>query len=202
MYARLFHSEAAAPTRANLVSLILRVVLAVIFLFHGLDKIVRHDGGTTWVNAMYARMPAQPSAKPEADRAQIELIPESMTFLGTQLAVSWGEFLGGLALLAGMLTRLASLGLILIQIGAVVLVTAPRGFALDVGGGSEYNLALIAMCLSLVVLGAGSWSVDAQLLEQRRKASHARTHPATLPVAGPHGTPTESAESLTPGAAS
>lgn len=201
MYARLFHSEAAAPTRANLVSMILRISLAVIFLFHGLDKIIRHEGGTSWVNAMYGRLPANTDAKVAADREKADQIPTSMTFMGTQLAVAWGEFLAGLALAIGMLTRLASVGLILIQIGALVLVTAPRGFTLETGGGSEYNIALIAMCLALVILGAGKWSVDAVLLEQRRKA-HAARHPLLAPVSGPHGNPGTPAQSLTPGAMS
>ena len=45
MYATLFRSESAAPTRMNLAALILRVSLAVVFLFHGLDKIVHGEGG-------------------------------------------------------------------------------------------------------------------------------------------------------------
>jgi uncharacterized membrane protein YphA (DoxX/SURF4 family) len=28
------------------------------------------------------------------------------------------------------------------------------------GGGYEYNLALIAMCLALVVMGGGTWALD------------------------------------------
>ena len=63
------------------------------------------------------------------------MVPESFTFSGIQFLVAWGEFLGGLALAIGMLTRLASLGLILIQLGAIYLVTAPRGFSFERGGG-------------------------------------------------------------------
>lgn len=202
MYARLFQSEAAAPTRANLVSVILRLALAVIFLFHGLDKIVNGSGGAGWVNRVYGSLPETTDLKGANQRTQADQIPTSMTFMGTQLAVAWGEFLGGLALAAGMLTRLAALGLIIIQIGAVVLVTAPRGFVFAKGGGYEYNMALIAMCLALLILGAGKWSVDALLLAQRRKASRKAVHPATPVLAGPHVPPSEPVEQLTPGTTS
>lgn len=195
MYARLFHSEAAAPTRANLVAGILRATLAVVFLFHGLDKIIHHDGGTTWVNDAYGRRATNIDLKPEDQRTQVEeQLPVSMTFVGTQLAVAWGEFLGGLALAAGMLTRLAALGLILIQIGAVILVTAPRGFQFERGGGYEYNFVLIAACLSLVILGAGQWSVDEMLMKQRRKATQAKSQPAPMPSVSPSSTAAEPAQ--------
>jgi len=168
MYTTLFRSEASLPTRMNLASLILRLSLAGIFLYHGLDKIINHDGGTDWVNQMYLGMPEMPSGKAEGQRVMPPQAPTTLTFMGTEVAVAWGEFLGGLALAAGLLTRLAALGMIVIQVGAVILVTAPHRFALRGGGyESEYNLALIVMCLVLICLGAGQWSVD-RLLTRRR----------------------------------
>jgi putative oxidoreductase len=201
MYAVLFHSEAAAPARANLAAIILRLSLALTFLFHGLDKIVHGFGGTAWVNEMYAKQPGNPSQKPDDQRKQLEEMPTSLRFMGTQLAVAWGEFLGGLALLVGMLARVAALGLILIQIGAVILVTAPHGFNLS-SGGYEYNLALIAMCLALIVLGAGRWSVDWALARRRLQSVPAAASSASLPVAGPHRSISEPAEQVAPGATS
>lgn len=174
----------AAQNRINLVALILRVGLAVIFLYHGLDKIINGTVGTTWVGQMYEHRPEQ--------------VPASLTFTGTQLAVAWGEFLGGIALLIGLLTRLAAVGLIIIQVGAVCLVTAPRGFSFDKGGGYEYNLALLAMCLALVILGAGVWSVDEMLARQRRQ-SRQRAAVTTPPLAGPHGASGQPVEQVTPG---
>jgi putative oxidoreductase len=170
MYTTLFRSEASLPIRMNLASLVLRLSLAVIFLYHGLDKIITHDGGTDWVNQIYLRMPEMPSSKAESERVMPPQAPTSLAFMGTELAVAWGEFLGGLALVAGLLTRLAALGMIVIQAGAVILVTAPHRFALR-GGGYEYefNLALIVMCLSLIFLGAGKWSVDWLLTQRRTK---------------------------------
>lgn len=201
MYATLLHSEAAAPERANWAAVILRLSLAATFLFHGLDKIINGYGGTAWVNNMYAQKPDNPSQRREAHRAQMQEIPTSLRFMGTQLAVSWGEFLGGLTLLAGMLTRLAALGLIIIQIGAVILVTAPHGFNLTTGG-YEYNLALIAMCLALLVLGAGQWSVDSALTRRHVKRVTAAATPEPLPLGGPHRAIGEPAEQIAPGATS
>jgi putative oxidoreductase len=94
-----------------------------------------------------------------------------------QLLVAWGELLGGIALLLGILTRWAALGLIIIQIGAIYMVTWAQGFSSLQGGGYGYNVALIAMLLALVLLGGGAYAVD-RLLPWGRKA--AAREPATM----------------------
>jgi len=199
MFHTLFHSDPSSPTRANLVALILRLGLAVIFLFHGLDKIVKGDGGADWVTQMYAGQPLTTVMKPEDERSQTIQVPASLTFASTQAAVAWGEFLGGLALALGLLTRVAAFGLIIIQIGAICLVTYPRGFRFDRGGGYEYNLALVAMCLALLILGPGRWSVDALVTRRRRKAVGESA--AAPPLAGPHAAPGRPMEQLASGPA-
>jgi uncharacterized membrane protein YphA (DoxX/SURF4 family) len=98
-------------------------------------------------------------------------IPEALSYPGFQFAVAWGELLGGLALLVGVLTRLASAGLILIMIGAVYTMTQAKLFTEVTGAGFEYNLAIVAMCLVLILTGAGPLSID-HWLAARRKASH------------------------------
>ncbi len=103
MFSNLFRFHAASQDKDNVVALILRIGLAVIFLYHGLEKIITGSVGTTWIHQMNEKGPY--------------MVPESLTFSGIQLLVAWGEFLGGLALAIGMLTRLASVGLILIQLG-------------------------------------------------------------------------------------
>ncbi|HEY7308466.1 MAG TPA: DoxX family protein [Gemmataceae bacterium] len=197
MFHTLFHADPSSPTRASMVALILRVGLAVIFLFHGLDKIITGDGGANWVTQMYARMPEETRAKPEAERSQALQVPATLTFAGTQAAVAWGEFLCGLALALGLLTRVAALGLIVIQVGAIWLVTAPRGFRFERGGGYEYNLALLAMCLALLILGPGIWSLDAFLTRRRKKAGVESA--AAPPLSGPHATPGRPMEQLASG---
>lgn len=202
MYVTLFRSEAAAATRTNLTALILRLSLAAIFLFHGVDKIVRGSGGGAWVTEMYGRIPTLYESKAEREGELHKQPPESLTFAGTQLAVAWGEFLGGLALAIGLLTRLAAVGQIIIQAGAVVLVTAPRGFSHLGGGGYEYNLLLIAVCLAVIVLGPGRWSIDWMLVQRRAKYAHRTPAAAPLPVSQPHTVPSEATGQAVPGARS
>jgi uncharacterized membrane protein YphA (DoxX/SURF4 family) len=112
-------------------------------------------------------------------------LPAALEYSAAQMAVAWGELLGGVALLLGALTRLAAAGVIIIQLGAVYTVTAYKGFASPrVGGaGYDYNIALLAMCLALIVLGAGALSVDHWLAE-RRTRHKARVAAGAQPVAG------------------
>jgi len=99
--------------------------------------------------------------------AQEDRVPEEARMelgAGVQVAVAWGELLGGIALVLGLFTRLSALGALIIQAGAIATVTWARGFAGAQGGGYEYNLALIAICLALVISGGGRLSVDRLLL--------------------------------------
>jgi len=181
----------------TLVPLILRLALGVVFVYHGLGKVTpENDWGASWAVNLFNRQARPPEEVIErieelkeenkykltdAQVAQIQQhirkkyleaspkLPETLTFHGVQLAVAWGELVGGFAMLLGLLTRLAALGLLVIQVGAVYLVTAEKGFSFARGGGYEYNLVLLAMCLALVLMGGGALSVD-RLLTLRRKA--------------------------------
>ena len=76
------------------------------------------------------------------------------------------EFLGGVALIVGFLARPAALGLIVVMLVAVSKVHVQHGFFLNwnmtpgKGHGWEFNLALIAMALAILIGGAGMLSVD------------------------------------------
>jgi uncharacterized membrane protein YphA (DoxX/SURF4 family) len=94
-------------------------------------------------------------------------LPDSLSTHAAQLAVAWAELLGGVALLLGLFTRLASVAEIAIQLGAIWLVTFDRGFTIRGGGGYEYNLALVAMCVALVAIGGGAWALDAILARRK-----------------------------------
>ncbi len=86
-----------------------------------------------------------------------------------QLAVAWGELIGGIALAVGFLTRLAALGIIAIMAGAIALVHGPHGFSLPMG--YEYNFAIICMCLCLVLGGPGPFAVDRVFRLRRQTAT-------------------------------
>jgi uncharacterized membrane protein YphA (DoxX/SURF4 family) len=125
----MFHHLAAE----TLSPLLLRLALAAVFLFHGLDMVQpEKDYGTNWNEDM----------------------PKPL-----QAAVAWGEVLGGAAMALGFLTRLAALGLAGIMVGAIVTVHAANGFSI-IKGGYEYNAVLITMCVVLMLTGGGKVAVD------------------------------------------
>lgn len=69
------------------------------------------------------------------------------------------EFLGGLALVAGLLTRLAGFGLAVTMLGAIGLVHVAGGFFAP--NGLEFPLSLFAAAAALAFTGAGRYSADA-----------------------------------------
>src|SRR5262245_52432909 len=112
-----------------LVPLVLRFGLAVIFIYHGVEK-VGASGGTAW------HQPPDPSAEPQP--------------VILQLLVAWGELLGGLAVAVGFLTRLAAAGLSVIMIGAIVTVHGEHGFAGPMG--YEHNFAILVICAAPILI--------------------------------------------------
>lgn len=127
--------------------LLVRVVMGVAFILHGWPKI---QNPTTWMNAMGG-----------------EGIP---SFL--QALAALAEFGGGIALVLGLLTPLAALGILCQMLGALFLVHFPRGDPFVTGGGPNYELPLIYLVLAilLIVVGPGRWSLDALLFGRNRVA--------------------------------
>ncbi len=148
-------AHALRPTAAPLV---LRVGLAVIVLYHGSLKLLVTHGGIGWDN---------------------HLAP------AIQVAVAWTEVIAGVLLVLGLLARLAALALAVIQVGAIILVTGTHGFGLNRGVGagpdanafdftqvgSEYNFAIIVMCITVMILGSGQVSLSHLILGRRKPAS-------------------------------
>lgn len=75
--------------------------------------------------------------------------------------VTFMELLGGAALIAGALTRLAALGLSITMLGAIGFVHLGNGFFLPEG--IEFALTMLGFAATLMFTGAGGWSVDAIL---------------------------------------
>jgi putative oxidoreductase len=116
---------------------IVRVITGIVFTAHGYQKLFVY--GIAGVQKAFTTMGA----------------PMPMV---TAPLVGGLEFFGGLALVAGLLTRLVGLGLAIDMLGAIVLVHHSKGFFLPMG--YEFVLLLLVLSLSLVVGGSGSYSVD------------------------------------------
>jgi putative oxidoreductase len=75
------------------------------------------------------------------------------------------ETLAPIAIILGLLTRLAALGLAFDMLGAIAFVHFKNGFFNPMG--FEFPLSLLVMHLVLVLAGAGDYSVDAAIRRRR-----------------------------------
>ena len=127
--------------------LVVRVILGVIFFAHGAQKVFGWFGGRglSETIAGFRQMGIPPAAT---------------------VTAACIECFGGLAMIVGLLVRPAALGLIAVMFVAIKKVHARNGFFLNWsqvpgrGHGYEFNLALIAMALSILIGGAGVLSID------------------------------------------
>jgi putative oxidoreductase len=101
-------------------------------------------------------------------------VPAAMRYfdgLGVPHPFAWlaiiAEFCGGLGLMIGMLSRIASFGVGCTMIVAVYLRHLPYGYLMNWHGGLpfgtegyEYHTLAIGMALAVLIEGAGSFSVD------------------------------------------
>jgi putative oxidoreductase len=122
--------------------LILRLVLGVVFVGHGAQKLFGWFGGgglkgtTGWIGSMGMR-PAW--------------------FWAFMASIS--EFGGGVLLLLGFLNPLGSLGVIAAMLMAIAKVHWTKGFW-SAKGGYEFPLMNLAAALAIGFIGSGAFSVD------------------------------------------
>ena len=143
----------ASPERVSAALAVLRVIVGITFIAHGAQKLFVFgiDGVTAGFAQIGVPLPG---------------------IVGPLVALV--ELFGGAALVAGLLTRLASAGLGVIMIGAIFLVHLPAGYFLP--DGVEFAVVLLAASLTLLVAGPGLYSADALLA--RRGASDRSAEPA------------------------
>jgi putative oxidoreductase len=125
--------------------LILRVVVGLLFVGHGAQKLFGVLGGH--------------GVKGTAGFFEaIGLRPGRLH----ATAAGFNEFAGGALLALGLLTPLAAVLLIATMTAAIVTVHAPKGpWASD--GGYEYNLVLAAVAFAVTAVGSGKLSLDSAL---------------------------------------
>ena len=73
------------------------------------------------------------------------------------------EVMGGLALMAGLATRLLSFGYIFVMLVAIIKVKFVSGFI----GGYELELIFLTISLTLLLSGGGLYSIDHLLFPSR-----------------------------------
>jgi putative oxidoreductase len=86
------------------------------------------------------------------------------------------EFLGPLALLLGVLGRVAAVGIAGVMAVAVATVHLPNGFFMNWSGtqggeGFEYHILMAAIALVIVVRGSGAYSIDRVLSGAERRVA-------------------------------
>ena len=128
---------------------LLRVTLGGVILAHGLQKVFGWFGGYGIDGTMaFFESIGMPS------------------LLGALVIAS--DFLGSLALIAGLFTRFMAAAAFAVMLGATLLVHLPNGFFMNWGGapqgeGYEFHLLAMAMAASLAWAGGGRASLDGWL---------------------------------------
>jgi putative oxidoreductase len=126
----------------RLAVLILRLFLGFTFMMHGSQKLLGAFGGSgiAGVTGMLSKLEVEP--------AHIWAWVLSIT-----------EFVGGICVVLGFLTRFWAVGLVIDMAVAIFKVHLMNGFFASKNG-FELPLALGVMALGLVLTGPGSFSVD------------------------------------------
>ncbi len=133
-------------THREFILSIVRLVVGVIFFYHGAQKMLGWFGGLGFTRQMAA--------------FEARHFPAAVAILPI-----FAEFFGGLGLILGFLTRIAAFGLFCDMIAAMVLVTGPNGFSMNwsgrqAGEGIEFSLMAVAIMLLFMVRGGGALSLD------------------------------------------
>lgn len=140
-------TERPSLSGADIGLLLLRLGLGVIFVAHGGQKLFGWWGGRGL------------AATVQGFETGLG-IPAPLAYLAV-----FTEFFGGLAVIVGVLARLAALGLGVTMIVAMAKVHLAHGFFLanpskpDAGSGIEFNLALLAMSLAVLLAGPGRLAI-------------------------------------------
>ena len=139
-------------TDGDWVITIARIVLGVVFFAHGAQMALGWFGGSGL-------------------QSTVRVFRESLRIPAplAVLAVA-AEFLGGLGLIVGLLSRVSALGIAVVMSVAHVAVHRKFGFFMNwygdqQGHGIEYHVLVLALTLVVMIKGGGAFSLD-QVLYQ------------------------------------
>ncbi|ADV65983.1 DoxX family protein [Deinococcus maricopensis] len=124
--------------RTDLALAVLRILIGLIFVAHGAQKIFSYTLSGTVGAFTEMGVPLPPLTAP------------SIAFI---------ELIGGAALVSGFFTRAAAVLLALDMLGAIIFVHLKAGFFNPAG--IEFPLALLAANAALALTGAGRYAFDA-----------------------------------------
>jgi putative oxidoreductase len=126
----------------DLALLALRLVVGLLFVGHGAQKLfgVFGGGGVEATSGMFDSIGLRPG------------------WLHAR-AAGTAEFLGGALIALGLFTPFAAAALVGVMTAAVLTVHAPNGIW-NTNQGYEFNLVMSAAVFALAGVGAGAWSLD------------------------------------------
>ena len=110
----------------------MRVAVGVIFIVHGFSKF-GNPGFGDWISSLG--------------------IPAEM-----QIPIALAEFIPGIFLIIGVLTRISASLISIVMLGAIFLVKGASSLTGDYG--YEFDLILLAACLVVIVAGPGRVSLS------------------------------------------
>ncbi len=134
-------------TNDDWVITIVRVVLGVVFFAHGAQMALGWFGGAGLQSTV------------RTFRETLH-IPAPLALLSVA-----AEFLGGLGLIVGLLSRVAAFGIAVVMSVALIVVHRKFGFFMNwfgekQGHGIEYHVLVLALAFTVMIKGAGALSLD------------------------------------------
>jgi putative oxidoreductase len=129
----------------NIGLLLIRLVIGVLFIGHGAQKLFGWFGGygLKGTGGWFESIGMKPG-------------------VAMALFAGLAELVGGLLFALGLLTPLAGIMIAATMLMAIVKVHAPNGLW-STANGYEYNLTLIAVAIGVALIGPGTYALDAFL---------------------------------------